>query len=76
MNPAMFLAETPTVAPVGYDDISSILTTVTSQFSVSNIVAMIAGILGVTVAFVFLWWGVRKGFRAITRAATRGKPSI
>ena len=76
MNPAIFLAETPTMAPIGYDEISSILTTVTSQFSVSNIVAMIAGILGVTVAFVFLWWAVRKGFRAIVAAATKGKPRI
>lgn len=76
MLPGMFLAEAPTVAPIGYDDISSILTSVTSQFSVSNIVAMIAGILGVTVVFVFLWWGVRKGFRAITKAATKGKPTV
>ena len=76
MNPAIFLAETPTVAPIGYDDISQILSSVTSQFSVSNIVAMIAGILGVTVVFVFLWWGVRKGFKAITKAATRGKPTV
>lgn len=76
MIPAMFLAEAPTVAPIGYTDISSILTTVTNQFSVANIVAMIAGILGVTVVFVFLWWGVRKGFRAITKAATRGKPTV
>lgn len=76
MIPALFLAETPTMAPIGYDQISSILTSVTSQFSVSNIVAMIAGILGVTVVFVFLWWGVRKGFKAITKAATRGKPTV
>ena len=73
--PAILMAaETP--APVGYSDISQILTTVTNQFSVSNIVAMIAGILGVTVVFVFLWWGVRKGFKAITKAATRGKPTV
>ena len=76
MNPAIFFAETPTMAPIGYDEISSILTSVTSQFSVSNIVAMIAGILGVTVGFIFLWWGVRKGFRAIVGAATKGKPKV
>ena len=58
MNPAIFLAEpAATMAPIGYDDISQILTSVTSQFSVSNIVAMIAGILGVTVVFVFLCLG-------------------
>lgn len=61
---------------IGFSDISDILTAVTTQFSISNIVAMIAGILGVTVAFIFLWWGVRKGYKAIIRATTRGKGSI
>lgn len=61
---------------VTFSTIQSILTAVTSQFSVANIVAFIAGILGVTVAFIFLWWGVRKGFRAIIKATTKGKPSI
>ena len=75
MIPMMFFEATKP-APVGYSDISQILTTVTNQFSVSNIVAMIAGILGVTVGFIFLWWGVRKGFRAIVGAATKGKPKV
>lgn len=58
---------------VTYSDIADIITAVTSQFSVANIVAFLAGILGVTVGFVFLWWGVRKGARAIIRAVTTGK---
>lgn len=62
--------------PISISTIQTILDTVTTQFSVSNIVAMIAGILGVTVAFVFLWWAVRKGFKAIVAAATKGKPRI
>lgn len=66
----------PTPEPISITTIQSILDTVTTQFSVSNIVAMIAGILGVTVAFVFLWWAVRKGFKAIVAAATKGKPRI
>lgn len=65
-----------TPEPITVTTIQSILDTVTTQFSVSNIVAMIAGILGVTVAFVFLWWAVRKGFKAIVAAATKGKPRI
>lgn len=69
------LASNPTTT-VGFDDIKSILQAVTAQFSTSNIVSMIAGILGVTVSFVFLWWGARKGFKAIVGAATRGKPRI
>lgn len=66
----------PTPEPISVTTIQSILDTVTTQFSISNIVAMIAGILGVTVAFVFLWWAVRKGFKAIVAAATKGKPRI
>lgn len=65
-----------TPEPISISTIQTILDSVTTQFSVSNIVAMIAGILGVTVAFVFLWWAVRKGFRAIVAAATKGKPRI
>jgi len=61
---------------VGYSDIADILTAVTTQFSVANIVAVIAGILGVTTAFVFLWWGVRKAYRAIIAGTTRGKARV
>lgn len=70
--PLMVMSE----SGVTFSTIQSILTAVTTQFSVANIVAFIAGILGVTVAFIFLWWGVRKGFRAIIKATTKGKPSI
>lgn len=71
--PALF-AETGTTVDI--NTIKDILNAVTNQFSISNIVAMIAGILGVTVAFVFLWWGVRKGFRAIVAASTKGRPTV
>lgn len=60
-------------ANVSADTIMDILSAITSQFSVTTIVAMLAGILGVSVAFVFLWWGIRKGTRAIMAAVTRGK---
>lgn len=76
MFPLALFTPASSPEPISIGTIQSILDTVTSQFSVSNIVAMIAGILGVTVAFVFLWWAVRKGFRAIVAAATKGKPRI
>ena len=76
MFPLALFNPASTPEPISVTTIQSILDTVTTQFSVSNIVAMIAGILGVTVAFVFLWWAVRKGFRAIVAAATKGKPRI
>lgn len=76
MFPLALFTPASSPEPISISTIQSILDTVTTQFSVSNIVAMIAGILGVTVAFVFLWWAVRKGFRAIVAAATKGKPRI
>ena len=76
MFPLALFTPAASPEPIRISTIQSILDTVTTQFSVSNIVAMIAGILGVTVAFVFLWWAVRKGFKAIVAAATKGKPRI
>lgn len=76
MFPLALFTPAASPEPISIGTIQSILDTVTTQFSVSNIVAMIAGILGVTVTFVFLWWAVRKGFKAIVGAATKGKPRI
>lgn len=61
---------------IGADTIMSILEAITSTMSVTQIVAMIAGIIGVGMTFVFLWWGVRKGFKAIMGAVTRGKLKV
>lgn len=76
MFPLALFSPTVTPEPVTITTIQSILDAVTAQFSMANIVGMIAGILGVTVGFVFLWWAVRKGFKAIVAAATKGKPRI
>lgn len=73
MFPYLLMSASP--APqVQTSDIMEIINSVTSQFSISNIVTFIAAIIGATVAFVFLWWGVRKAYRAIIKAATKGKP--
>lgn len=53
--------------------IMDILNAITAQFSVTQIVAMIAGLLGVSMAFVFLWWGVRKGSKMVISAVKSGK---
>lgn len=67
------LADTPAVST---SDIAGIMSSVTDQFSVSNIVSFLAYIIGVTIVFVFLWWAVRKAWRAIMAAATRGKARL
>lgn len=61
---------------VTWSDLSSIVTAITSQFSVSTIVAVIAGIVGASIGFVFLWWGARKAYSKITKAAKRGKGGV
>lgn len=65
-----------TTSGVTSSTIMDILNAITSQFSVTQIVAMIAGILGVSMAFVFLWWGVRKGAKVVMRAVKSGKFSL
>lgn len=61
---------------IGFSDIESIITPIVNQFSVANIAAIIAGVLGVSVAFVFMWWGVRKLYRMVLKAATKGKGGV
>lgn len=60
-------------ATVTAETIMDILSAVTAQFSVANIVGMIAGILGVSMTFVFLWWGVKMGASSIISAVKSGK---
>lgn len=68
-----FAQEAPSVST---SDISGIMSSVTDQFSVSNITSFLAYIIGASVVFVFLWWAVRKAWRAILAASTRGKAKI
>lgn len=71
-----FLTLLTSAPSVSTSDISGIMTAVTDQFSVSNITTFIAYIIGASIVFVFLWWGVRKAWRAILSATTRGKGRI
>lgn len=66
----VFLTTTESVTA---STIMDILTAITSQFSITQIVAMIAGLLGVSMTFVFLWWGVRKGSKMVISAVKSGK---
>lgn len=61
---------------VSVETIMSILKAVTDVMSIQTIVAFIAGLIAVCMSFVFLWWGVRKGFKMIMRAVTKGKISV
>lgn len=57
-------------------DWSSIITSVTSNFSSGNIVQVLASVVGAGIVFVFLWWGIRLAFRSIMGAVKNGSLSI
>lgn len=61
---------------VTYQTISEVVTSVLTQFSAANIVAMLAGIIGGTIGIRFLWWGVRKAFKSIMGVVTGGRLKV
>lgn len=54
-------------------DWAKIITDVTAQYSVSEIVTVMSTIVVAGIGFVFLWWGARKAFRALMSAVRKGK---
>lgn len=54
----------------------SVISAVTSQFSVANIMAVLASVVAAGIVFVFAWWGVRLAFRSIMGAVKNGSLSI
>lgn len=68
------LSTTPTT--VQPSDWKTVIDNVVGQFSVVNIVAVIASVVLAGIGFVFLWWGVRIAFNSIMGAVKRGTLSI
>lgn len=64
------------VSTMDYSALEGIVTAVTKQFSTANVLGMITGVIGATVAFVFMWWGARYIYRRITKAAKSGKARV
>ncbi len=54
-------------------DWSEVISSVTAQFSVINIVGVMKAIVIAGIGFVFLWWGARKAYRAIMSAVSTGR---
>ena len=65
-----------TSAVVKPTDWATVISGVVGQFSVANIVAVIASVVAAGIGFVFLWWGVRIAFRSIMGAVKNGTLSI
>lgn len=75
MNEVLMVLATaePAVSPT---DWAAVISDVTTQFSVSNIVGTISAVVTAGIGFVFLWWGVRKAFNSIMGAVKNGTLSI
>lgn len=65
-----------TSANVTNADWKSVIDGVVGQFSVSEIVSTLASIVAAGIGFIFLWWGVRKAFRAIMSAVRKGRMGV
>lgn len=57
-------------------DFSSISTALTTAVTPAQIITIIAGIIGVGMTFVLMWFGVRKLVSIFKKAVTKGKISV
>lgn len=48
----------------------------TTAVAVSDVVTLLASIVGIGMGFVLMWFAVRKAYRMFISALTRGKASI
>lgn len=64
-----------TSTAIGWSDLSSVLSAITDQISVTTVIAVVAGAIGAAIGLVFMWWGVRKLIRTLMAAFRKGKLS-
>lgn len=57
-------------------DWKTVIDSVIGQYSVANIVQVLVSIVTAGIGFVFLWWGVRKAYRAIMSAVRKGRMGV
>lgn len=67
---------TSTTAAVSSSSFASVITALQGQISVSTVVEVLAYAAGISIALVFLWWGVRKATQMIMSAFRSGSISI
>lgn len=60
---------------IGWSDLSSVLSAITGQISVTTVIGVVAGAIGASIALVFMWWGIRKLIRVLMSAFRNGRLS-
>lgn len=74
MFPMIARADGQTVVTAA--DWSSVITALTSQVSVSTIIAALATFMAASIGIVFMWWGLRKAVRTLMGAFRKGRISV
>lgn len=69
----MFAAILAEATPVTSSDWSSVISAITSQISVSTVVAVLAAAVGAGIGLTFMWWGLRKMIKVLMKAFKTGK---
>lgn len=57
-------------------DFSGLLSALTGSITPAQVLAVLASVVGVGMAFFLMWLGVRKAVRAFTSAVSRGSLNI
>lgn len=65
--------EGPTTTVVTASDWASVITAMTSQISVSTVVATLATLVTAGIGLVFMWWGVRKAVGSLMGSFRSGR---
>lgn len=75
-HPVVFSLSGGSSSVVTNADWKTVIDSVVAQFSVSEIINVLVSIVVAGIGFVFMWWGVRKAFRAIMSAVRRGRMGV
>lgn len=73
LMPSMAFAAEETVT---YSTFSDVVSAITGQVSVTNILGIIAGVVAAAIVLVFMWWGVRKIIQVIFSAFRKGRANV
>lgn len=70
------MGEGETVVDAMTTTLEPLKTALTSSITPTQIVGVLAGMIGVGMAFVLMWFGVRKLISIFKKAVTKGKISV
>lgn len=59
-----------------YSVFSSVIDAITAHINVTGIISVLVGVIPVALAFIALWWGVRKASQVVFSAFRKGKLNI